>query len=62
MYSSMIVRNEGFQIEIISNKTLYRSGLTFAQAKTQLATEASAAPELKLLADFLIGSTRGIVR
>lgn len=43
-------------------KTLYRSGLTFAQAKTQLATEASAAPELKLLADFLIGSTRGIVR
>ena len=43
-------------------KTLYRSGLTFAEAKKQLAAEAIAAPELKILADFLEASARGIVR
>jgi len=43
-------------------KTLYRSGLTFAEAKIQLGEEALAAPELKILADFLDASTRGIVR
>ena len=43
-------------------KTLYRSGLTLADARAQLATEAKAKPELKPLADFLAGSTRGIVR
>ena len=43
-------------------KTVYRAGLTFADAKAQLAAEANAKPELKLLSDFLAGSTRGIVR
>ena len=43
-------------------KTLYRSGLTFSEAKAQLATQAMGAPELKILADFLVDSTRGIVR
>ena len=43
-------------------KTLYRSGLTFVEAKTQLAADAMAAPELKILADFLALSSRGIVR
>lgn len=43
-------------------KTLYRSGLTLADARAQLATAAHAKPELKPLADFLAGSTRGIVR
>ena len=43
-------------------KTLYRSGLTFAEARTQLTNEATGAPELKILADFLNASTRGIVR
>lgn len=43
-------------------KTLYRSGLPFADAKQQLATEALTAPELKILADFLAASSRGIVR
>ncbi len=43
-------------------KTLYRSGLTLAEARNQLTTEAEAAPELKLLTDFLAASTRGIVR
>ena len=41
-------------------KILYRSGLTFAEAKEQLAKET--AVELKLLTDFLSTSTRGIVR
>ena len=43
-------------------KTLYRSGLTLAEARVRLAAEAVAAPELKILADFLQASTRGIVR
>lgn len=43
-------------------KTLYRSGLTLAEARARLAEEASAAPELKILVDFLNASTRGIVR
>ena len=37
-------------------------GLTFAEAKQQLAADAMAAPELKILADFLASSSRGIVR
>ena len=57
----------GFSAGQIANikgayKTLYRSGLTFADAKVQLAAAAKSAPELKLLADFLADSTRGIVR
>lgn len=43
-------------------KTLYRSGLTFAEAKKQLSVDAIAAPELKIFADFLEASARGIVR
>ena len=43
-------------------KVLYRSGLTFAEAKKQLAIEAITAPELMILAGFLDASTRGIVR
>ncbi|MBL8525148.1 MAG: acyl-[acyl-carrier-protein]--UDP-N-acetylglucosamine O-acyltransferase, partial [Betaproteobacteria bacterium] len=43
-------------------KTLYRSGLTLAEARAQLASEAASAPELMLLTDFLAASTRGIVR
>jgi UDP-N-acetylglucosamine acyltransferase len=43
-------------------RTLYRSGLTFAAARTQLATEAMDFPELKILSDFLETSARGIVR
>jgi UDP-N-acetylglucosamine acyltransferase len=43
-------------------KTLYRLGLTFAEAKARIAADAGTKPELKLLSDFLAGSTRGIVR
>ncbi len=43
-------------------KTLYRSGLTLSEARARISAEASTAPELKILADFLASSTRGIVR
>lgn len=43
-------------------KTLYRSGLGFADARKQLEADSLAAPELKVLTDFLAASTRGIVR
>ena len=61
------LKRRGFSAEQIANikgayKTLYRSGLTFTDAKAQLAAEANAKPELKLMADFLAASTRGIVR
>ena len=61
------LKRRGFMPEQIANikdayKTLYRLGLTFAEAKTRIAAEAPSKPELKLLADFLAGSSRGIVR
>jgi UDP-N-acetylglucosamine acyltransferase len=43
-------------------KTLYRSGLSFADARAALAEEARSRPELKILSEFLGASTRGIVR
>lgn len=43
-------------------KTLYRSGLTLAEARARLAEEALTNPELKILSAFLAASTRGIVR
>jgi UDP-N-acetylglucosamine acyltransferase len=61
------LKRRDFTPEQIANikrayKTLYRAGLTFADAKAQLAKDAVAAPELRILADFLAASTRGIVR
>ncbi len=43
-------------------KTLYKSGLTLEQAKTQLVQDAGECAEIGPLADFLRDSTRGIVR
>lgn len=61
------LKRRGFTPEQIANikrayKTLYRSGLSFAEAKAALADEATTMPELKIFADFLSASTRGIVR
>ena len=61
------LKRRGFTPEQIANikrayKTLYRSGLSFADAKSALANEAATMPELKIFADFLSASTRGIVR
>jgi UDP-N-acetylglucosamine acyltransferase len=61
------LKRRGFTPEAISAlkrayKTLYKSGLSFAEAKTALRAEAAASPEVAVLADFLDTSTRGIVR
>jgi UDP-N-acetylglucosamine acyltransferase len=61
------LKRRGYTAEQISHvkrafKTLYREGLTFAEAKAALGADAPSLPEIKVLADFLAGSTRGIVR
>lgn len=43
-------------------KTLYRSGLSLEEAKAAISEQIAEHPELKLLADFLNRSQRGIVR
>ncbi len=43
-------------------KTLYKSGLSFAEAKAAIQSQLSEHAELQPLADFLAGSERGIVR
>ncbi len=43
-------------------KTLYRNGLSFDEAKAEIAAQANDCIELRLLSDFLQTSTRGIVR
>jgi UDP-N-acetylglucosamine acyltransferase len=57
----------GFSAESIAKikrayKTLYRGGLSFDEAKAEIASQADDCPELKLLSDFLNASTRGIIR
>ena len=59
------LKRRGYSAEQISNikrayKVLYRNGLSFAEAKAQLAQED--ASEIRALSDFLAQSTRGIVR
>lgn len=61
------LKRRDFSTEQIANikrayKTLYRSGLTLADARAQISADAQAHPELTPLADFLAASTRGIVR
>ena len=43
-------------------KTLYKSGLSLADAQAAIAAEAETQPELLLLAEFLASAGRGIVR
>jgi UDP-N-acetylglucosamine acyltransferase len=43
-------------------KTLYKSGLSFAEAKIELNKQGEQMAEVKALADFLETATRGIVR
>lgn len=61
------LRRRGFSPAAIDGlrrayKTLYRSGLTLEQAKSELATRVGELPEVAILVDFLAASTRGIVR
>ena len=61
------LRRRGYSAESLTSikrayKTLYKSGLTLEQAKVQLTEQAMTCAEIALLAEFLQGSTRGIVR
>lgn len=61
------LRRRGFTAAQIAEikrayKTLYKSGLSFEEAKAQIAAAAAAHHELQVLVDFLATATRGIVR
>jgi len=61
------LKRRGFTPESIAAlkrayKTLYKSGLTLADARAELEREAATAPEVRAFADFLATSTRGILR
>ena len=61
------LKRRGFSPEAIAAlkrayKTLYKSGLTLADARAELEGQAADAPEVRALADFLATSTRGILR
>jgi UDP-N-acetylglucosamine acyltransferase len=43
-------------------KTLYRSGLSLEEARQLVAEQGREWPEVQVLADFLAGTTRGIIR
>ena len=61
------LRRRGFSAATLAEikrayKILYKSGLTLEEAKSQLAQQARTFEEIRLLAEFLQRSTRGIVR
>jgi UDP-N-acetylglucosamine acyltransferase len=61
------LKRRGFSAEAIAAlkrayKTLYKSGLSLADAKAELARQAGEAAEVRALAEFLETSTRGILR
>jgi UDP-N-acetylglucosamine acyltransferase len=43
-------------------KSLYKSGLSFDDAKVEISAQVSEYAELQILSEFLSNSTRGIVR
>jgi UDP-N-acetylglucosamine acyltransferase len=61
------LKRRGFAPEAIAAlkrayKTLYKSGATLAEARAELERQAAAEPHVRALAEFLDGSTRGILR
>jgi UDP-N-acetylglucosamine acyltransferase len=61
------LKRRGFSAAAISGlrrayKTLYKSRLTLAEARRELAAQVSDCPEVQQLLDFLAASRRGIVR
>ncbi len=61
------LKRRGFSADAIvrikrAYKTIYKSGMLLEQAKQEIAAQADACPELKLLLDFIKLSTRGIIR
>lgn len=61
------LKRRGFSSEALAGikrayKTLYRAGLTLDEAKIQLAEQADQIVDVKIMADFLNRTQRGIVR
>jgi len=61
------LKRRGFDVAQIATikaayKTIYKSGLSFAEAQTALQAQLGDHPELQLLVEFLASSQRGIVR
>jgi UDP-N-acetylglucosamine acyltransferase len=61
------LKRRGFPPEAIAAlrrayKTLYKAGVTLAEAKVEIAKQAAEAPEVRALLAFLESSTRGILR
>jgi UDP-N-acetylglucosamine acyltransferase len=61
------LKRRGFSPEAIAAlkrayKTLYRSGLSLADARAELDRQGAESPEVRSLADFIGRSTRGILR
>jgi UDP-N-acetylglucosamine acyltransferase len=61
------LKRRGFSPETIESirrayRTLYRSGLSYDEAKEALTESATGVPELQPLVAFLAGSSRGIIR
>ena len=61
------LKRRGFSPESIAAlkrayKTLYKSGLSLAEARAELEKQSAGAPEVGVLAEFLARSTRGILR
>jgi UDP-N-acetylglucosamine acyltransferase len=61
------LKRRGFSPEAIAAlkrayKTLYKSGLSLAEAKAELGKQAAESPEVRVFCDFLATSTRGILR
>ena len=61
------LKRRGFSPERIaaikrSYRTLYMAGLPLAEARAKIADEAQASDDLKLLLDFIDGSTRSLIR
>jgi UDP-N-acetylglucosamine acyltransferase len=61
------LRRRGFAADVIDDlrrayRTLYRSGHTLEEAKSQLASQAQTSAEIRQLLDFLASAGRGIVR
>ncbi len=61
------LKRRGFSSEDIAAlkkayRTLYKSGLSIAEAQAELEKQAAAAPHVRAIVDFLATSTRGILR
>jgi UDP-N-acetylglucosamine acyltransferase len=61
------LKRRGFAAETINRlrrayRTLYKAGLTLDEARQELERQATLCPELAVLVNFLVTSTRGIIR